>query len=436
MASNFSLSTLLNTSSANLVPPEKTDLIQKDADFGEDFQRALSSAEAEPVQSESPVKHPPKAAKPPAKSGNASPAERTQPAESTPPETAAAGKKAEQAQAKQDAGKPNAEEAATEETSATPAPVSEEQAADSELKQDCLTDQACLEGELGAVAERTPASAEPVTTVDLAAVLAAAATPQTLPQTQAATPSTPDALPEPSLVDMAMNLAIMGDKQNKAKTEDVTQGEKVAHQPKTLSSAEFKLQVQASLLEQKLPPAAGALETLAGTKKDTETRFADLQGLGSALGTPARAPAVPLLSTAIRTPMGQPGWGAEVAEKVLWMSSQKIQSAEISINPPDLGPIEAKVQVQQDQVNVTFSTQHAPVKEALEQSLAKLKEMMAQNGVNLGSVDVRDQAQSQQGWTRHESNRGDGGSDIEPEEDAESTVKHVVTHRGLVDFYA
>ncbi|HET8706431.1 MAG TPA: flagellar hook-length control protein FliK, partial [Pseudomonadales bacterium] len=117
------------------------------------------------------------------------------------------------------------------------------------------------------------------------------------------------------------------------------------------------------------------------------------------------------------------------------------QSADISINPPDMGPIEAKVQLQQDQVNVTFSAQHAPVKEALEQSLPKLREMMAQNGVNLGNVDVRDYSQSQsqqQSWGRHESSHSyAGGADsMEAEEEQITASKQVVAGRGLVDFYA
>ncbi|EEF27331.1 conserved hypothetical protein [Ricinus communis] len=42
-------------------------------------------------------------------------------------------------------------------------------------------------------------------------------------------------------------------------------------------------------------------------------------------------------------PVGKPGWSDAVAGKVMWMSSQNLSSAEIQMNPPDLGPLSVRV---------------------------------------------------------------------------------------------
>lgn len=208
---------------------------------------------------------------------------------------------------------------------------------------------------------------------------------------------------------------------------------------KTMSLLEFKLQAQVAQLEQKTDDVTSPLKSLdvPESKKETGSQIASLASLNASLGPVVRTQASPLLSTAIKTPFGQSGWGAEVADKVMWMASQKVHAADISINPPDLGPVEAKIEMQKDQVNVVFSSQHAQVKEALEQSMPKLREMMSQNGVNLGSVDVRDHSHSQQQsqWGRSDSYTGRGEVD-EAEEESNVAAKSVIKGSGMVDFYA
>lgn len=470
MASNFSLSTLLGSSSANAVSADKNDSYQSDKSSGAGFQQALFEANS----SVEPPSPPPAAAKPeaslPFDSGNSSPAkpndayasappkpagnvsekparaEHSKPAEDGPEQPA----KADQAKSKAADGdekgakvvdKDGKSEATEKDTVAEAgAKAVDEEKTAKEGEGDAKTADADSTQVLLA---QDPTKTDATPSADNSAAVTAVAvslTQTSLTEEKKTDPEgSSDALQNRSILSTAMDMASLGDKQVKADPEAAAKGDKSAQTNKTMSSLEFKLQVQASQLDQKADVSSPELElaSVVATKKDMSSHLGELNALGSSLGV-ARTPTAPLLSTSIKVPFGQPGWGAEVADKVMWMASQKIQSADISINPPDLGPIEAKVQIQQDQVSVTFSAQHAPVKEALEQSLPKLREMMAQNGVNLGSVDIRDYSQSQQqsgGRPEASVYSGKGEAD-EAEEDVSVVSKQVVAGRGLVDFYA
>ena len=83
-----------------------------------------------------------------------------------------------------------------------------------------------------------------------------------------------------------------------------------------------------------------------------------------------------------------PEWNKEMGERIVWMHKQAIPSAELRLNPEHLGPIRIKIDVSQDQATVAFTTQHAVVKEAIEASLPKLRELFSAQQLNLSDVNV------------------------------------------------
>jgi flagellar hook-length control protein FliK len=87
-------------------------------------------------------------------------------------------------------------------------------------------------------------------------------------------------------------------------------------------------------------------------------------------------------------PVGASGWDDALSQKVLWMVSGQEQVAELSLNPPDLGPLQVTLSISNDQAIATFVSQHADVRQALEAALPRLKEMMAESGINLGGATV------------------------------------------------
>jgi len=75
-------------------------------------------------------------------------------------------------------------------------------------------------------------------------------------------------------------------------------------------------------------------------------------------------------------------------DKVMIMVQQKIQQVDIRLDPPELGHMQVRLNLHNDQANVQFVVQNQQAKEALDQNLNKLKEMLSQQGVNVGDANV------------------------------------------------
>lgn len=118
--------------------------------------------------------------------------------------------------------------------------------------------------------------------------------------------------------------------------------------------------------------------------------------VGAALPLTEAASRLPASNTSIEVPFRQPGWDQALSERVLWLVNQKFQGAEIKLNPPQLGPIEVRIHMHQDQAQIQFSAQHAAVRDALEAALPRLREMFAANGLGLGDVNVGQHAFAEQ----------------------------------------
>lgn len=156
---------------------------------------------------------------------------------------------------------------------------------------------------------------------------------------------------------------------------------------------------------------------------------------------PAARPALP--STAIDMPLRQAGWDQALGDRVVWMVNQKFQGAEIKLNPPQLGPIEVRIQMHHDQAQVSFTAQHGAVRDALEAALPRLREMFAANGLGLGDVNVSQQSFADQQRHMYGSGDGkfraavDGGADDEVNAPLEQGISHTtLVTRGGIDLFA
>jgi hypothetical protein len=96
----------------------------------------------------------------------------------------------------------------------------------------------------------------------------------------------------------------------------------------------------------------------------------------------------PVPALVVDAKVGAPGWDGAIGQKVVWMASQNQQVAEIHLNPPNLGPIEVRLTISNDQANAFFVSPHAGVRDAIEAALPRLREMLADSGITLGNVGV------------------------------------------------
>ena len=163
--------------------------------------------------------------------------------------------------------------------------------------------------------------------------------------------------------------------------------------------------------------------------------------------TQAQAPSAPsqvadkaVISLPVETPLHAKAWDDEIGNHVQWLLSQKMQVAELRLNPPNLGNVDVRVQLlQDDQLSVQFHTPHALVKDSLEASLPRLRELMNDNGLNLVNVDVAQHSYSenQQSGEQAVTQGGAGRDDTESMQSMLiSEVEHPVSGRGLLDLYA
>lgn len=143
----------------------------------------------------------------------------------------------------------------------------------------------------------------------------------------------------------------------------------------------------------------------------------------------------------IYTPMGEKGWDQAVGERILWMVGRQIQGAEVRVTPPQLGPIDIRISIQNDQANVVFSAQHGVVREALEASIPRLREMLSENNLQLTNVDVNQRnangGQASSRFLNQSSSDGQSRDGCEGEEDevAMSSAR-IIQSDGLVDDFA
>lgn len=88
---------------------------------------------------------------------------------------------------------------------------------------------------------------------------------------------------------------------------------------------------------------------------------------------------------------------AELHQKVNVMLAEKLQQAEIQLDPLGLGKMKIQIQMGPDgQANVHFVVQHGQTREMLEQAMPRLRDMLAGQGIQLGQTQVQQQSQQQQ----------------------------------------
>lgn len=176
------------------------------------------------------------------------------------------------------------------------------------------------------------------------------------------------------------------------------------------------------------------------------TAQASMPGLTSSLssGSMQLPPqlATNLLAMGVPQPVGSKGWEGAIADRVMWMVQGEQQTARLKLNPPNLGPLEVRVSVNQDQTSVSFLASQAAVREALEAALPRLREMFDQQSLQLVRADVSDPGM-QHGDRAQDSPAHRGGSGAAIGDGGETEEAGSDAHQGpvqisdrLVDLFA
>ncbi len=155
----------------------------------------------------------------------------------------------------------------------------------------------------------------------------------------------------------------------------------------------------------------------------------------SATGTAATA------QLSIDVPVQDPRWQKAFSQRVVW-SVGNVQSAQLRLNPAELGRIDIQLNVDNDKANVVFTTQQGSVKDVIEQALPRLRDMLAEQGVDLENVDIfHDSFNQQQAGNENSSSQQESensfwsGSQEQEQVDNDVFVSQVTFNEDVVDYY-
>lgn len=126
------------------------------------------------------------------------------------------------------------------------------------------------------------------------------------------------------------------------------------------------------------------------------------------------------------------GFGSRIA----WLADQKVGHAEIRVSPDHLGTIDVRLQLDGNRVNAEFHSAQAEVRQALESSLPRLREMLGQQGLQLGQADVGQRQAQQQASNGQAAFAGTAERNDTTSDTGWTPGPAVRATRGLLDEYA
>lgn len=138
---------------------------------------------------------------------------------------------------------------------------------------------------------------------------------------------------------------------------------------------------------------------------------------------------------------GKAGWDQAISQKVVWMVGAGEQSATLTLNPPDLGPLQVVINVQNDKADTTFISDNAEVRQALQDGISNLREKMSESGIQLGQANVSSGGQAQQQFQQAMQNKVASSlpdNSVTALQTEKTTVTNTLTRvsNGLVDTFA
>ena len=157
----------------------------------------------------------------------------------------------------------------------------------------------------------------------------------------------------------------------------------------------------------------------------------------------ANAPAMaPQNNLTMSLPPGHPGWANEMTQKVAWIARDGGHTAHIRLDPPELGSLTVKVSVDSDSnTQISFVAATPQARDLLEGQMGRLRDMLAQQGMDLSRADVDVSQQDTSGAQDRSNERANGSSqgllasNDELEEELDSNNLSYVSASG-VDYYA
>ena len=189
--------------------------------------------------------------------------------------------------------------------------------------------------------------------------------------------------------------------------------------PDAAATDALRVATAAALTPERLKPAPAA--------RESATSAVDALANGGLL---LRSPVISSTVTrSVAVPVHDPRWPEAVATQIRWAVSDGVQSATLKLVPEHLGPLELHIELKDNQVNVNFGANQADTRQALQDSLPRLRDALAGAGITLGQASVQQQS-------GRASQSAAGGSRAAREDAVEPVALRARVALGLIDEYA
>ncbi|WP_259650723.1 MULTISPECIES: flagellar hook-length control protein FliK [unclassified Shewanella] len=196
--------------------------------------------------------------------------------------------------------------------------------------------------------------------------------------------------------------------------------------------------------------SAGLEANLAGVSEESTSElksFAGLQSQALQQQAPASRQELPQFNLSLKQGAEQAPQMQQMIQRfapvmnqqLITMVSNGIQQAEIRLDPPELGQMMVRIQVQGDTTQVQFQVSQHQTRELVEQAMPRLREMLAEQGMQLTDGQVS-QGDGRNGQGDQGSGTGNGRTATETDE---ISAEEMLTRSNLstssasgIDYYA
>lgn len=204
-----------------------------------------------------------------------------------------------------------------------------------------------------------------------------------------------------------------------AQSKENVLGEKSASEAASMTQADSKVQPSAESLKTNTVAASMSLDSELAKSSRVEVLIAsdetiDVKAIQNQSSfTPVHKSEVPQFQLSLRQ-QGESHiqmqemiqrFSPVMKQQLITMVSNGIQQAEIRLDPPELGHLTVKIQINGDQTQVQFHVAQSQTRDLLEQAIPRLRDMLAQEGLQLTDSHV---------------SQGGGGRDGQPQDSSSS----------------
>ena len=131
-------------------------------------------------------------------------------------------------------------------------------------------------------------------------------------------------------------------------------------------------------------------------------------------------------------------WDSALGQKVTWLVERGMPGAKLQINPPELGPIQIEMQIDDSKAKIMFHASDSGVRSIIDNSIPKLREMLDFNGINLAHAEVSDyQDQSSTDQQRQSAVISNNAREMDKVSSVEENrPREILANHNLINYYA